>query len=195
VLWRRAHPRGRRPAVWTPGDKLVIDWGVERGLHVFCAVLAWSRVRFVRFAGDERAETTPALLAKCFETIGGVPKIVLADRMGCLKAGVVADVVVPTADYVRFATHYGFRPDFCRAADPESKGIVENLVGFAKRDLIVPAAPSVQDLASANAEAVRWCTEVNAVMHSEIVAVPIQRLEQERQVLGAFRRCAARVSA
>jgi transposase len=43
---------------------------------VFCAVLAWSRVRFVRFAGNERAETTLALLAECFETIGGVPKIV-----------------------------------------------------------------------------------------------------------------------
>jgi len=186
VLWRRGHPHGRRPAVWTPGDTLVIDWGVERGLHVFCAVLAWSRVRFVRFAGNERAETTLALLAECFETIGGVPKIVLADRMGCLKAGVVADVVVPTADYVRFATHYGFRPDFCRAADPESKGIVENLVGYAKRDLIVPAAPSVQDLASANAEAVRWCTQVNAVVHSEIVAVPMQRLEQERQLLGVL---------
>jgi hypothetical protein len=28
---------------------------------------------------------------------------------------------VPTPDYVRFATHYGFRPDFCEAADPESK--------------------------------------------------------------------------
>jgi len=28
----------------------VIDWGAESGLDVFCAVLAWSRFRFVRFA-------------------------------------------------------------------------------------------------------------------------------------------------
>ena len=62
----------------------------------------------------------------------------LADRMGCLKAGVVADVVVPTPDYVRFATHFRFRPDFCHAKDPQSKGIVENLVGYAKDDLMVP---------------------------------------------------------
>jgi len=26
-------------------------------VHVFCAVLAWSRFRFVRFAADEKAET------------------------------------------------------------------------------------------------------------------------------------------
>ena len=32
--------------------------------------------------------------------------MVLADRMGCLRRGVVAKAVVPTADYVRFATHY-----------------------------------------------------------------------------------------
>jgi len=184
MQWRRGHHRGRRPAVWTPGDTLAIDWGSEGSLHVFCAVLAWSRVRFVRFAANEKSETTLRLLAECFEALGGVPRTVLADRMGCLKAGVVANVVVPTADYVRFATHYGFRPDFCEAADPESKGIVENLVGYAKRDLIVPAEPSVADLAAANEAAARWCAEVNAAVHSEICAVPAQRLERERELLG-----------
>ena len=119
---------------------------------MFCAVLAWSRIRFVRFAGNERSDTTLAMLAECFEELGGVPKVVLADRMGCLKGGVVANKVVPTADYVRFATHYSFRPDWCEAADPESKGIVENLVGYAKRDLIVPQAPFT-GLAAANAAA------------------------------------------
>jgi len=104
--WRQGNPRGRRPGVWTPGETLIIDWGTEDGVHVFCAVLAWSRFRFVRFATDEKATTTLAMLAECFEELGGVPKVVLADRMGCLKGGVVANVVVPTPDYVRFATHY-----------------------------------------------------------------------------------------
>ena len=47
-------------------------------------------------------------------------------------------MVVPTPDYVRFAGHYRFRPDFCHARDPESKGIVENLVNYAKHDLMIP---------------------------------------------------------
>ncbi len=118
VLWRNENHRGRRPAVWSPGEYLVIDWGVLGGLHVFCAVLAWCRVRFVRFADNERAETTLALLAECFDHLGAVPAVVLADRMGCLKGGVVANTVVPTAQYVRFAAHHGFRPDFCEASDP-----------------------------------------------------------------------------
>jgi hypothetical protein len=188
--WRRDHHRGRRPGVWAPGETLIIDWGVEAGLHVFCAVLAWSRFRFVRFADNEQAATTLALLAECFEVLGGVPQVVLADRMGCLKSGVVANVVVPTADYVRFATHYSFRPDFCNGADPESKGIVENLVGYAQTDLMIPLAAGVTasgqpvaDLWAANDAAEVWCGEVNAAMHSEICAVPVQRLAKERELL------------
>ena len=119
--WRADHHHERRPAVWSPGEHLVIDWGAEGGLHVFCAVLAWCRFRFVRFAADERAATTLAMLAECFE----VPGTVLADRMGCLKGGVVANVVVPAPEYLRFAAHYGFRPDFCQAADPESNAYAE----------------------------------------------------------------------
>jgi transposase len=181
--WRAGHHRGRRPGVWSPGETLIIDWGSEGPLHVFCAVLAWSRFRFVRFAVDETASTTFGLLAECFEVLGGVPKVVLADRMGCLKAGVVMNVVVPTAAYVRFATHYGFRPDFCEGGDPESKGMVEHLVGYAKRDLVVPTEPTVADRAGANASAETWCSEVNGVVHSEICAVPAERLCAERELL------------
>ncbi len=181
---------GRRPAVWSPGEYLVIDWGVMNGVHVFCAVLAWSRVRFVRFADNERADTTLRFLAECFETLGGVPKVVLADRMGCLKGGVVADVMIPTPDYVRFATHYRFRPDFCHARDPESKGIVEALVNYAKGDLMIPMgviAGDVTDLDVANFQASVWCAEVNGNVHSEIAVVPAQRLaDTELALLAAL---------
>ncbi len=182
---KAAHRRERRvyrPWAPVPGEHLVIDWGSEGGCHVFCAVLAWSRVRFVRFAADESQATTLALLAECFETLGGVPAVVLADRMGCLKGGVVANVVVPAPGYLAFAAHYAFRPDFCEAADPESKGIVEHLVGYAKRDLLVPAG-GWPTPAEANAAARAWCAEVNAQLHSEIAAVPAERLLTERAVL------------
>ena len=76
----QARARSRRPALWAPGEHLVIDWGVLNGLHVFCAVLAWSRMRFVRFADNECAETTLAMLAYCFETLGG-------SRRSCLPTG------------------------------------------------------------------------------------------------------------
>ena len=197
--FRREQGRGRRPAVWSPGEHLVIDWGVIAGVHVFCAVLAWSRVRFVRFAADEQQATTLALLAECFEVLGGVPQVVLADRMNCLEGGVVAGGVVPAPEYVRFATHYRFRPDFCEAADPQSKGIVEALVRYGKDDLLRPlllehaqgldgeeqaaAARILADLGGANQRAADWCAEVNAAVHSEIAAVPNERLAKEVDLL------------
>jgi transposase len=190
ALWRTENHRGRRPAVWSPGQYLVIDWAqAAPGLFLFCAVLAFSRWRFVRFATDQRASTTLALIAETLAAIGGVPARVLADRMACLKGGVVADVVVPTPDYVRLASHYGFAPDFCHANDPQSKGIVENLCGYAQRDLAVPLLTDAAltgapvDIGTANIAAAAWCVEVNLAAHSEICAVPDDRLIAEREVL------------
>lgn len=179
--WKRLR-RVFRPWIPTPGEHLVIDWCERDGWQIFCAVLAWSRYRFVRIAHDQKATTTMRLLAECFEEIGGTPKVVLADRMGCLKGGVVANVVVPTPDYVRFATHFGFRPDFCEAADPESKGVIEALCRYAQEDLVIPAGQWSSE-AEANEACREWCDEVNTAEHSTIAAVPNVRLEEERKLL------------
>ena len=58
---RAEHRRQRRtyrPWQPVPGEHLVFDWGTADGLQVFCAVLAWSRWRFVRFAERQDQATT-----------------------------------------------------------------------------------------------------------------------------------------
>jgi len=180
--WRRDR-RTFRPWRPGPGEFLVIDYGTWDGWKFFCAVLAWSRMRFVRFTRDERQPATLAVLAECFETLGGVPAVVLSDRLSCLRGPIVADRVVAHPNYVRFATHYGFRPDWCEAADPESKGVVEHLVGYAETDLVVPGCDDWTSLTAANIAAAGWCDEVNAKVHSEIAAVPAARLAEEVAVL------------
>jgi hypothetical protein len=102
AAWQRQR-RTYRPWVPTPGEHLVVDWTPIGRWRLFGAVLAWSRYRFVRVAADETRATTLTLVAECCEELGGVPAVVLTDRMGCLKAGVVANVVVPHPDCVRFA--------------------------------------------------------------------------------------------
>jgi hypothetical protein len=57
--------------VWSPGQHLVIDWGSLAGLHVFCAVLPGHGSGSRGSLGHERATTTLALLAECFEVLGG----------------------------------------------------------------------------------------------------------------------------
>lgn len=178
----RTARRVYRPWVPSPGGHLVIDWTPAGGLQMFGAVLAWARYRFVRFATDQRRATTLALVAECLEEIGGVPSVVLSDRMAGLRASQVAGLVVPHPDYVRFCAHYGTRPDFCREADPESKGMVEHLMGYAQRDLVVPVG-RFEDVEQANEAARAWCVEVNGRVHSEIVAIPAERLIAEAEHL------------
>ena len=182
---KAAYRRERVLRPWTPGpgSHLVVDWADTRPFPLFCAVLPWSRWRFVRFALNQRRETVLGLLAECFEAAGGVPAVVLSDRMAALKASVVANAVVPHPDYVRFALRYGFRPDFCEAEDPVSKGIVEALVGYAKQDLIVPAEGGWATLDEANAAAVAWCEELNGRRHSETTRVPSDQLALERECM------------
>jgi len=66
---------------------------------------------------------------------------------------------------------------------------VEHLCGYGQSDLLVPllteASVSGQpvSVAAANATAAAWCAEVNARIHSEIAAVPDDRLAIERELL------------
>jgi len=62
------------------------------------------------------------------------------------------------------------------------------LCGYAQRDLAVPLLPQAAitgapvDLRAANAAARAWCAEVNALVHSEICAVPDERLIAEHEL-------------
>ena len=60
---------------------MVIDWAeAAPGLFLYCAVLAFSRWRFVAFATDQRAATTLAFIAEALAASGGVPR-------GCWPTG------------------------------------------------------------------------------------------------------------
>ena len=63
--------------------------------------------------------------------------------------------------------------------------MVEHLAGYAQTDLMIPALPDGgwPDLAAANTAARNWCAEVNACVHSETYAVPVERLASEREIL------------
>ena len=64
---------------------------------------------------------------------------------------------------------------------------MENLVGYAKSDLLTPLLLEDElDLDRSNEAAKAWCEQVNAAEHSQIVAVPAQRQAQERLLLAGL---------
>jgi len=78
---------------------------------------------------------------------------------------------------------------------------VENLVGYGKSDLMVPLlddqadAGSPAGLAAANLAAIAWCTQVNVAVHSQIAAVPAERLLAEAPLLRSLPSLRANIGA
>ncbi len=61
-----------RPWVPNPGQHLVIDWTkLGLGLHMFCAVLAWSRYRFIRLREQRNARNDPRPGGRMLRRTGG----------------------------------------------------------------------------------------------------------------------------
>ena len=67
----RAHFLARWPSFFQ--GRVVADWGQVGKLYVFCAVLAYSRVRFVRFSDNLGQVATLEALAAGFESLGRPP--------------------------------------------------------------------------------------------------------------------------
>jgi transposase len=163
-----------RPWVSAPGDFLIVDFGEvgkvvtaagERKLYCFCAVMGFSRWRYVRFFTCQRFQVLAQGLAGCFERLGGVPAHVMFDNPKTVTNYFVGGLSVYNAELVRLAAHYHFTPITAAAADPESKGKVEALVRFVKSDCVPPEG--FRSLGQANAWGDDWCGEVNAEAHWE----------------------------
>lgn len=68
-----------------PGRQMQVDWGTMRNgkspLHVFVAVLGYSRMLYIEFTDNMRYDTLEACHRNAFSFFGGVPQEVLYDNM------------------------------------------------------------------------------------------------------------------
>ena len=62
----------------------------------------------------------------------------------------------PTREFLRLQSHYLFESHFCLVRRANEKGRVENLLGFARRNFLVPI-PKVDSLTELNEELERRC--------------------------------------
>ncbi len=58
-----------------------------------------------------------------------------------------------------FFKHYGFIPRLCRTYRPQTKGKVENTIGFVRRDFFL--GRSFASLEDMNVQAIAWLNQVN----------------------------------
>jgi hypothetical protein len=134
------------------------------------------------------AETTEAFCdghVQAFSFFGGVPQSILYDNTKIAVARIFGDGKRQrTRIFAELQSHYLFRDRFGRPGKGNDKGKVEGLVGYARRNFLVPL-PVFESFEALNAYLVDCCRRRMADRlrgHNETIA---QRLERD---LAAFQR-------
>ena len=131
------------------GEAVVVIAGVERKAHFMAFDLPHSDDCFVQAFP---AETTEAFLeghVRAFAYFGAVPTRILYDNTTLAVARILGDGErQKTRAFSELQSYYLFAEKFGRPAKGNDKGKVENLVGYARRNFMVPIpqAPSWEEL-------------------------------------------------
>jgi transposase len=181
-----------------PGEFLQIDWGEVRDMafskpgmagqtrYFFAARLKYSRYMYVSFHSDMREETLLRCLIGCFQTIGGVPWVVVTDTM---KTAVLGrnehHEPVWNPAWQKLAVEFKFHPEACAPASGNQKGAVENLVKYVKGNFI--AGRSFHDDTDLAEQCTQWLHHVNTERPSDATGQePVVRLTEEQATFSAL---------
>ena len=121
------------------GEALAVIGGVERKIHFFAMDLAHSDAGFVQAYPAETTEAFCAGHVAAFDFFGGVPQSILYDNTRIAVARILGDGRRQrTRVFSELQSHYLFADRFGRPGKGNDKGKVEGLVGFIRRNYLVP---------------------------------------------------------
>jgi len=175
------HPAGEAQVDF--GEALVVIAGVEQKAHYLVMDLPHSDDCFV---AAFPAETTEAFLeghVRAFAYFGGVPTRILYDNTRIAVAKILGgEERQRTRSFSELQSYYLFADKFGRPAKGNDKGKVEGLVGYARRNFMVPI-PRVSSWQELNAHLERQCRkrrERRLRGHTETIG---ERFERDRAEL------------
>ena len=176
-----SHPAGHAQCDF--GEALVVIGGVEQKAHCFVLDLPHSDGCFVK---AYPSETTEAFLdghVAALAFLGGIPQSILYDNTKLAVAKILGDGRRKrTRAFTELQSHYLFEDRFGRPGKGNDKGKVEGLVGYARRNFLVPM-PSFESFDALNAHLERRCLErMDARLqgHTETIG---QRMERDLDAL------------
>jgi len=186
-----ARLRGARREIYVPleapwgqiaqadfGGAVVTLAGVRTEVALFCLRAKASKVPFVVAYPTEKLEAFLAGHVEAFAFFRGVFAELWYDNP---KTAVVKILAGPARDeHERLSAlraHYLFDSSFCTPGCGNEKGSVENLVGYVRRNALVPVARSFATLAAVNQHLRAWC-ERERVRHCEAWRVERAALQE-----------------
>lgn len=146
-LRRRSRKKVYVPLAYEPGEVGQVDFGEAEVVIAGEQVRAQLLVVWLGYSGSTFVKAYPAQTqeiffdgqASAFEFFGGVPRQLWFDN---LKAA-VAKMLQGTRreeqrSFIAFRSHYLFEAEFCNVRAGWEKGGVENRVGYARRNWLIP---------------------------------------------------------
>lgn len=149
------------------GKEAEADWGGAVAiigeewvrLKFFCIRSKYSGKHFVRFYPCERQTAFFDAHMKAFSFFGGIFGTVVYDNLTCAVEKVLKGKDRKEQESFRkFHAYYSFTAKFCNRDSGNEKGGVEGLVGFARRNYMVPI-PKAESLEELNEKILRSCLE------------------------------------
>lgn len=184
--------REYRPVEPLPyGRQAQIDFGQEATNigKIYFAVIILARSRYRYVAPQDRPFTTVDVighLMDAFEYFGGVPEELVLDQDRTMIVAENLGDLATTKGFTDFIAEQGLRLWLCRAADPESKGKVENAVKFVKTNFF--SSRSFEDFGSLTADLRAWLGRANARISQATRMMPLADFEaNEKPLLHPFR--------
>jgi transposase len=178
--------------VFAPGECAQVDWGsygsvrvgsTTRRLSFFVMVLCHSKMMYVEFTVLQTMEHFLGCHQNAFQYFGAVPQKVMVDN---LKSAVLKRTVghapVFNPRYLDFAKHYGFSIVPCNVGKGNEKGVVENGVGYVKKNLL--NGLDISDFCILEPAAQHWLeTVANVRTHRETGKKPVDLFHEEKSSL------------
>jgi len=132
-----SHPAGHGQADF--GEALVVIGGVEQKAYFFAFDLPYSDACYVRAYPSANTEAWLDGHVHAFAFFGAVPQSVLYDNDRCLVAKIMPDGTRKrTQRFSAMLSHYVIGDRYGRPGKGNDKGKVEGLVGYARRNFMVP---------------------------------------------------------
>lgn len=144
--WERQHREVFMPLSHPPGEAQV-DFGQARIIYdgdeitaaMFVMTLPYSDAIFVCIYPRECTEVFLDGHRRAFEFFGGVPRRISYDNSKIAVTRIVGSRERELTDaFLKLQSHYLFQHHFCLVRRANEKGHVENLVGYTRRNFLVP---------------------------------------------------------
>ncbi|MBZ5555509.1 MAG: IS21 family transposase [Acidobacteriia bacterium] len=152
-------PEVAREAEVDWGSAQVVMAGEPLTVKLFCMRSRYSGKPFVRAYPWERQEMFFDGHQRAFDYFGGVFPILVFDNLTSAVAQVLRGQARREQQrFISFRSYYSFEARFCNPARGQEKGGVEGLVGYARRNFLVPI-PEVESFEELNALLLERCLE------------------------------------